>query len=105
MLQRHVSYHWTTSQKLESKNEALVLVPGKGPCLENLPCGRNKFCSANQFWSGVKEGEDSRTTSRKGGCFGSGPDELGFQTRQPGPLRENDLLEVVLGRSPKFQGK
>ena len=102
MLQRHVSYHWTTSQKLRKKS-ALILVRRKGPSGERLPRGRDRIRGTHELWGGVKQGVDSRPAARERGYFGPGPDELTFQARQLRPPRENGPLKVVFGRLPSLQ--
>jgi hypothetical protein len=57
MLQRHVSYHWTTSQGLGEK-QALVFGPGKGSCTEHLPVSGYKIRGTSECPGGTEEGVD-----------------------------------------------
>ena len=118
MLQRHVSYHWTTSQERPHlgpptevpsrrlfKEQTIVLAPGKRAAPERLPGWWNKSLGASQISSGLKDGINGRAATRQGGYFGSGLDEPASQTSQLRPPRENDFFEVILGRTPTLRGK
>src|SRR5208283_5012821 len=52
-----------------------------------------------------EEGVHSRPTACQGSNFGPGSDKLAFQTCQLRPPCENDILKIVLSRSPTHQGK
>ncbi len=57
MLQRHVSYLWTTSQNLDEK-QAVVLGPGKGSCPEDLPLTDDELRGTSKRPGRIKEGVD-----------------------------------------------
>src|SRR5579875_1414174 len=89
----------------QRKQKAAILTPAECSGLKYSPLPRNAFGCSNQFSGGIEDSVDGRAAAGQRCGFGSGPDELVLKIAQFWPLRENDTLKIVFGRSPFLQGK